>query len=239
MNRRLNPGASVAGVAIGGVASSAASARGGAGPATFQMAGELNQSLGQPVQVAFLIGEDANMMDTAGPWEVFQDARVESRELFRLFTVAPAREMLALSGGLQVTPHYSVAEAPQPDVIVVPAQRSTEAARSWLRQASQGARVTMSVCTGAFHLAAAGLLDGLAATTHHLFLDAFEKAYPGVELRRDARFVDCGRVATAGGLTAGIDLALHIVRRLHGHEVASSTARYLEYDGRAWQGRLP
>lgn len=236
MNRKLDPGASVAGVGMGGVASAAAGARAGSGPATFQIAGELDPSLDPPVRVAFLLGEEANMMDTAGPWEVFQDARVESRRLFQLFTVAPASGMLTLSGGLQVTPHYSVGEAPQPDVIVVPAHLSTEAARSWLRQASQGARVTMSVCTGAFHLAAAGLLDGLAATTHHLFLDAFEKAYPGVELRRDARFVDCGRVATAGGLTAGIDLALHIVKRLYGIEVANSTARYLEYHGRAWQG---
>jgi transcriptional regulator GlxA family with amidase domain len=182
-----------------------------------------------PLRVAFLIGDNANVMDIAGPWEVFQDARIDGRALFELFTVAPLAAPLTASGGLRLVPHYAVDDAPAPDLIVVPAQRSSEAALAWLRQASAGARITLSVCTGAFHLAAAGLLDGLAATTHHLYFDAFHEAHPHIDLRRNARFVDNGRIATAGGLTSGIDLALHVVARLHGSAVAASTARYLEY----------
>lgn len=87
----------------------------------------------------------------------------------------------------------------------------------------------MSVCTGAFQLARVGLLDGLPATTHHDFWDAFEKEFPKVRLQRGPRFVDNGRVATAGGLTSGIDLALHVVGRYFGEETAARTAAYMEH----------
>ena len=94
----------------------------------------------------------------------------------------------------------------------------------------------MSVCTGAFQLARAGLLKGIPATTHHDFFDSFAKEFPDVELRRGLRFVDSGRIATAGGLTSGIDLALHIVSRYFGVETAAATATYMEYSSDAWRG---
>jgi transcriptional regulator GlxA family with amidase domain len=137
--------------------------------------------------------------------------------------------MLRMTGGLQVVPHYSIANAPQPEVIVVPAHRSTDESRAWLAAASAGTDVTVSVCTGAFQLARAGLLKGMPATTHHDFFDAFAKEFPDIELRRGLRFVDNGRIATAGGLTSGIDMALHIVSRYYGVEVAAATAAYMEY----------
>jgi transcriptional regulator GlxA family with amidase domain len=212
----------------GGAMTRQASAEGAGGGAS---SGEMRGAGDAPLRVAFLIGDDANVMDIAGPWEVFQDARVDGRAVFELFTVAPRAAPLTASGGLRLVPHFAFDDAPVPDLIVVPAHRASEASLAWLRQASAGARITLSVCTGAFHLAAAGLLDGLAATTHHLYFDAFHRAHPQVELRRDARFVDNGRIATAGGLTSGIDLALHVVARLHGSAVAASTSRYLEYSG--------
>jgi len=97
----------------------------------------------------------------------------------------------------------------------------------------------MSVCTGAFQVARAGLLDGLKATTHHEFWDDFAKEFPGVALERGPRFVDNGHVATAGGLTSGIDMALHIVKRYFGEDVAAATARYMEHDSTAWRGGDP
>lgn len=184
------------------------------------------------IKVAFLLGDNANVIDTAGPWEVFQDAmaEVEGRMAhFSLYTVAPTPEPVRMTGGLVVQPRFAVADAPQPDVIVVPAQRSTEGSRAWLKAASAKAEVTMSVCTGAFQLARVGLLDGLPATTHHDFWDAFEKEFPKVRLQRGPRFVDNGRVATAGGLTSGIDLALHVVGRYFGEETAARTAAYMEH----------
>jgi transcriptional regulator GlxA family with amidase domain len=189
------------------------------------------------VKVAFMLGEHANVIDTMGPWEVFQDAVTPEGDdaSFELFTVAPAEGLLEMTGGLQVQPKYTIANAPQPNVIVVPAQRSTAESRAWLRQASAGTDVTMSVCTGAFQLARAGLLGGVAATTHHEFFDSFAREFPDIELRRGLRFVDSGRIATAGGLTSGIDLALHVVARYHGAGAAQATAAYMEYASDAWR----
>ena len=190
-------------------------------------------------KIAFLLGQGTNVIDTAGPWEVFQDVEVEAlvgtRSPFELFTVGPSEEILEMTGGLKVKPNYSIANAPQPNVIVVPAQSATDETRAWLRTAAAKTDVTLSVCTGAFQLARVGLLDGTAATTHHHFWDTFQKEFPKVELRRGLRFVDNGRVATAGGLTSGIDMALHIVARYFGNEVATRTASYMEYSSEAWK----
>jgi transcriptional regulator GlxA family with amidase domain len=190
-------------------------------------------------RIAFLLAEHANVIDTAGPWEVFQDVEVDAligtRSPFELYTVGPSDEVITMTGGLLVKPNYSIANAPQPNVIVVPAQRATDETREWLRTAAAKTDVTVSVCTGAFQLARAGLLDGAAATTHHDFLDSFAKEFPKIELRRGLRFVDNGRVATAGGLTSGIDMALHIVARYFGDETATRTARYMEYSSDAWK----
>lgn len=190
------------------------------------------------VRVAFMLGDNANVIDTAGPWEVFQDVMLPGgnhRSPFELFTVAPTDKLLRMTGGLQVKPHYGIQNAPQPHVIVVPAHRSTDESRAWLREASAKTDVTMSICTGAFQLARAGLLKGIPATTHHDFFDAFAKEFPDIELRRGLRFVDNGRIATAGGLTSGIDMALHIVSRYYGVEVAAAAANYMEYTSEDWR----
>jgi transcriptional regulator GlxA family with amidase domain len=193
----------------------------------------------QRVRVAFLLGESANVIDTAGPWEVFQDTMlhdtVAHADPFELYTVAPTTGLLRMTGGLQVMPHYDVANAPEPNVIVVPAQKSTAASLAWLKRMSPGTDVTMSVCTGAFQLGRAGLLAGLRATTHHDFWDSFASEFPDVALQRGLRFVDNGRIATAGGLTSGIDMALHVVARYFGDEVAATTARYMEHSSDAWR----
>jgi transcriptional regulator GlxA family with amidase domain len=189
------------------------------------------------VKVAFMLGDNTNVIDTAGPWEVFQDTMLGGHDHpFDLYTVAPDKDPVRMTGGLVVQPKYSIADAPQPNVIVVPAQKATDASRDWLRKASAGTDVTMSVCTGAFQLARAGLLKGVAATTHHDHWDGFAKEFPDVELRRGLRFVDSGRIATAGGLTSGIDMALHIVSRYYGVEAAATTAAYMEYTSDAWRG---
>ena len=188
------------------------------------------------VRVAFVIGMHANVIDVAGPWEVFQDVTLPgSASPFTLYTVSDSTEVVEMSGGLQVKPNHAFADAPPPHVIVVPALMGTPASNAWLQAASATADVTTSVCTGAFELARAGLLDGLPATTHHEFWDSFEARYPKVQLQRGPRFVDNGRIATAGGLTSGIDLALHIVQRYHGAEVAAATAAYMEHQSDRWQ----
>lgn len=242
MDRRQFVGASFGGTALAMFAASAGVATAAAVATASPRSAAKGDSSGSDlprrrrVNVAFMLGERANVIDTAGPWEVFQDTRVGTRYPFRLYTVAPTKAPLTMTGGLRVLPDYSIEDAPQPDVIVVPAQQSTPASRAWLKRASAGTDVTMSVCTGAFQLASVGLLDGFPATTHHLFWDKFEKEFPDIELRRGLRFVDSGRIATAGGLTSGIDMALHVVMRYFGAEVAAATARYMEFDSQAWRG---
>jgi transcriptional regulator GlxA family with amidase domain len=193
------------------------------------------------IPVAFVIGPDATMIDFAGPWEVFQDVMVPDRGAshdeqmpFKLFTIAEKPATLRVTGGMQVTPDYTTENAPQPRVIVIPAHRGSAKLVDWIRTASPGADITLSVCTGAFHLARTGLLKGKAATTHHLFLDGLAREFPDVQVKRGVRFVEHERVATAGGLTSGIDLALRIVERYFGRDTAQRTASYMEYDSRGW-----
>lgn len=190
------------------------------------------------IPVAFLVSEGAQVIDFAGPWEVFQDALLPGREAspFDLFTVAESTKPIRATGGLQIIPDYDLNTAPQPKLVVVPAQSPpTEATKAWLRRTSQQADLTISVCTGAFVLAKAGLLAGKVATTHHDFYDKFAAAYPDVSLRRGVRFVEDGNISTAGGLTSGIDLALHVVARYYGLTVAEQTATLMEYASDRWK----
>jgi transcriptional regulator GlxA family with amidase domain len=184
----------------------------------------------KPMKVAFVLTEGANVIDMAGPWEVFQDTMVGDRTGFELFTVGESSSPVTMTGGLRVVPQYTFANTPHADVVVIGAQRGASALPEWLRARAKDSRAVMSVCTGAFKLADAGLLEGKKATTHHEFWDAFAKKFPSVQLERGSRFVQSDEVLfTAGGLTSGIDLALHIVEKFYGREVAERTAAYMEY----------
>jgi transcriptional regulator GlxA family with amidase domain len=195
-----------------------------------------------PIDVAFVISDGATMIDFTGPWEVFQDVMVPERGPdhadqmpFRLFTVADSRDPVRVTGGMQIVPDYAFPDAPPPRVVVVPAMRRSPAALEWLRTTSRTADLVMSVCTGAFVLGHAGLLSGLRATTHHDFHDRFAAQFPDVKLERGPRFVESApNLATAGGLTSGIDLALRVVERYFGRAVARRTAGYMEYQSEGW-----
>jgi transcriptional regulator GlxA family with amidase domain len=199
-------------------------------------AGKLTPPAKGPLKIAFVISNDATLIDFCGPWEVFGDVAVDGRDgdACRLYTVADSAVAVKVSGGMQIVPDFTVHNAPEPHVVVVPALRASPAMLEWLKQKSASADLVMSVCTGAFTLAKAGLLRGGPATTHHLFFDRFAQQFPDVELRRGKRFVERERLATAGGLTSGIDLALRVVERYFGRPVALRTAEYMEYESRAW-----
>jgi transcriptional regulator GlxA family with amidase domain len=193
------------------------------------------------IPVAFAISDGVTVIDFAGPWEVFQDVHVRNRGKdmdeqmpFQLYTVSDKTEPLIGSGGLKLVPDYTFDTAPQPKVIVVPAQRGSQSLHAWLRKVSPATDVTMSVCTGAFQLGKAGLLSGKSATTHHDFFEQFEKAFPDVSLKRGLRFVENEKISTAGGLSSGIDLALRVVDRYFGRDVAQATATYMEYQSKDW-----
>jgi len=189
------------------------------------------------IPVAFLISDGAVVIDFCGPWEVFQDAMIpSSQEMpFRLYTVAETTKPIRTSGGMQIVPEYTIHNAPPPKVIVIPAQSEpSPAVLEWIRNSSKTTDVTMSVCTGAFVLAKTGLLSGKSATTYHGAFGRFAMKYPDVQLKRGARFVENGNLATAGGLSSGIDLALRVVERYYGRDVAKQTAYDLEYQGEGW-----
>jgi len=202
-----------------------------------------------PINVAFVISKGANVIDIAGPWEVFSDAMLTSKGKpwhesdgddmmmpFNTYTVSDSLKPVNAANGLVIVPNYSFETAPKPQVIVIPAQGGRSAAqKAWLLSNTATADVTMSVCTGASMLAKYGLLDGLTATTHHMYAANMQKQYPAVHFVSGTRFVENGKVATAGGLTSGIDLALHVVERYYGRGVAQVTADFLEYGGELWK----
>jgi YHS domain-containing protein len=189
-----------------------------------------------PVSVAFVISDNAVVIDFCGPWEVFQDAFAPGRKKsFLLYTVAETASPIRASGGLKIVPDYTFADAPTPKVVVIPAQRGqSEAMLEWIRKSSKTADLTMSVCVGSRVLASTGLLSGKNATTHHLSYKSMATTYPDIHVKPGARFVEDGNLATAGGLSSGIDLALHVVERYYGREVATKTAYYMEYQGKGW-----
>ena len=194
---------------------------------------------GRDIRVAFLISEGAEVVDFSGPWGVFEYVLLgdDNHNPFKLYAVAASRKPVKVSGGLTVTPDYTFANAPAPDLIVVPAlddEKLAPAALQWLKVASQKTAVTMSVCNGSYVLAAAGLLDGRRATAHHGGYGMMYALYPKVGLIRGLRYVEDGKFATSGGLTSGVDLALRVVERYYGREVALHTAEHLEYHGTGW-----
>jgi putative intracellular protease/amidase/YHS domain-containing protein len=191
----------------------------------------------EQIPVAFLLSDGAVVIDFCGPWEVFQDVMIPGSEEmpFRLYTVAETKKPIRTSGGMQVVPDYTIQNAPPPKVIVIPAQSApSPAVLEWIRNCSKTTDVTMSVCTGAFVLAKTGLLNGKSATTYHGAFGRFATQFPDVQLKRGARFVENGNLATAGGLSSGIDLALRVVERYYGREVAKKTAYNMEYQGEGW-----
>ena len=189
------------------------------------------------IPVAFLISEGAVIIDFCGPWEVLRDVNIPGRQdaPFRLYTVAETIAPIRAGGGMQIIPDYTLANAPAPKVIVIPAQSEPSAAvLEWIRKSTKSTDVTMSVCTGAFVLAKTGLLSGKAATTFHAAFTSFAMQFPDIHLKRGARFVEDGNLASAGGLSSGIDLALRVVERYFGREIAQKTAYNMEYQGQGW-----
>ena len=191
------------------------------------------------ISVAFVISKGAVLIDFAGPWEVFENASIPGRGMmdsaFELYTVAETLDPITASGGIKIVPNYTFQNAPQPKVIVIPAQDdSPEPMLNWIRKATQKSDLTMSVCTGAYVLAATGLLNGKAATTHHSAYSDLEMQFPDIQVKRGARFIEEGNLATAGGLTSGMDLALRVVGRYFGEEAIERTAFQLEYQGQGW-----
>ena len=198
----------------------------------------------QPRNVGILIFADVEILDFCGPFEVFASATLPAQtdggpetRLFEVFTIAERSELVACRGGLLVQPNHTLDDHPSLDLMVIPGGYGTRREQEnpvildWIARQRRTGALTTSVCTGAFLLGAAGLLDGLRATTHWTTIDGLRAHLPTTDVLADARVVDEGEIITSAGVSAGIDMALHVVRRLHGDEVARRTARDMEYDG--------
>jgi putative intracellular protease/amidase len=188
--------------------------------------------------VAIVLYEGVELLDFAGPGEVFQAAggfaSYRDQPGFKVYTVAMTPKPVTSQRFLKVTPDYSLDDAPRPDIIVIPGGNSTnliqdEKFMAWAAKATHDAELTLTVCTGAFVPAKLGLLDGATATTWYGAIDSLRTAAPKTTVQSGRRFVDNGSIITTAGVSAGIDGALHTVARLAGRAVADRTARYMEY----------
>jgi transcriptional regulator GlxA family with amidase domain len=194
--------------------------------------------------VGILIFDEVEVLDFCGPFEVFAsasapgDAPRDERRLFRVLTIAERDRLVRCRGGLLVQPHHTIADHPRLDLLLVPGgfgtrrERTNRVLLDWIAEQNRQTAITTSVCTGALLLAATGLLDGKRATTHWSSIDWLREHHPAIDVRADERVVDEGHVVTSAGVAAGIDMALHLVARLHGRDVAAETARGMEYDWR-------
>jgi len=193
--------------------------------------------------VGILIFDDVEVLDFAGPFEVFSRTRfvagADSRRTddsapFDTFTVARTRDAVTAIGALKVIPHYSWADAPAIDILVVPGGFGTRALLNdqptldWIRKTAAASSQVTSVCTGALLLAKVGLLKGRRATTHWAGLDLLASIDPTIQVQRDTRVVSDG-VVTSAGVSAGLDMSFSVVENICGRAVAEETAHYIEY----------
>lgn len=190
------------------------------------------------MNIGIYIYEQAEVLDFAGPFEVFSTAArfsPSNREITPLL-IGQTGELVAARGGFQVLPHYAFATHPPLDWLVVPGgihrpEMQKPTVIDWIREQGQQATLMASVCTGAFLLAQAGVLTTQTVTTHWDDVAELQQQFPTLRVVEDVRWVDEGNIITAAGISAGIDMSLHLVSRLGGTALAEKTARVMDY---AW-----
>jgi transcriptional regulator GlxA family with amidase domain len=192
--------------------------------------------------VGLYLFDEVEVLDFAGPFEVFSTAaRVYSRRHsdrplpFQVFTIGNGSPAIRARGGLIVQPQFSITQHPPVDVLIIPGgvvktEMENRSVVEWIARMARTATVTASVCTGAFLLAQAGLLAGKRATTHWEDLTDLAGMFPDVRVEKEKRWIDSGPLITSAGISAGIDMSLHLVARLEGKELALLTAKQMEYE---------
>lgn len=191
------------------------------------------------MNIGIYIYDGAEVLDFSGPFEVFSTAkRIETSD-WNVFLVAETKNTVVARGGFNVLPDYSIHDHPDIDLLVVVGGVHTEEMTklpvlNWIKSVDQGASRVVSVCTGAFLLASAGLLSGLTVTTHWEDIPDLSRRFPDLMVIDDQRWVTSGKYTTSGGISAGIDMSLYLVSQLHSRELADLVARQMEY---TWQER--
>lgn len=187
-------------------------------------------------KVGIYLFNDVEVLDFAGPFEVFAvTAELSDYQYFEVFTISESGEKIKARNGLKVQADYSFDNHPPIDILVIPGGMGTrvelnnDQPLNWIAKVNEQTDITMSVCTGSLVLAKLGLLNDQPATTHHTTYDFLKKISPTTQVIEDQRFVDNGNIMTAGGISAGIDLSLHVVEKLFGKETVSKTTKEMEY----------
>ncbi len=187
--------------------------------------------------LAILIFDDVEVLDFAGPFEVFSVTdELNNHTLLNIYTVGLTTEPVLAKNGLKVIPDYTLSTCPHPNYLIIPGGAGTRALLNnktllfWITRTDPVCENIMSVCSGSLLLAATGLLNGLKATTHHQVFDELTSLAPTTEIINKQRFVDNGKIITSAGVTAGIDMSLYMVSRLYGNDMAVKTAQYIEYN---------
>lgn len=190
-------------------------------------------------KVGILLFEDVEVLDFAGPFEVFSvTSYSEDEEIkpFEVRTVSETGGLINAKNGLKVQPDFSFEDAPLFDIVIIPGGQGTrteisnEKVIQWIKEQSEKVQITASVCTGALLLAKAGLLSAKRATTHWGSYDWMERDFPDVKVERNVKYVDEGTVITSAGISAGINMSFHLVNKLLGADIAKTTAKRMEYD---------
>ncbi|MEO1487447.1 MAG: DJ-1/PfpI family protein [Bacteroidota bacterium] len=187
--------------------------------------------------VGILIFDGAEVLDFAGPFEVFAvTSEINDFGLFNVFTVSESLEPISAVNGLSVNPDYDFANCPELDIVIISGGSGTRELMNnqkmldWIHKTYLKSELTLSICSGARLLGVLGLLHGRPYCTHHLVYDHMKEIVPTGIPQKDKRFVSTGKIYTSGGISAGIDLSFHIVETLHGIAIAEKTAAYMEYD---------
>lgn len=189
-------------------------------------------------RVGIFLFDDVEVLDFAGPFEVFSVTEIENgQQPFVVETVSEKGNLVIATNGLKIQPDYSFDNVPRFDILIIPGglgAREREMYNNnvinWITNQMKTVQLMTSVCTGALLLAKAGLLNGKRATTHWASLERLKKEFPQVEVQREDKFVDEGNIITSGGISAGINMSFHMVKRLLGSEVAQNTTKIMEYE---------
>lgn len=188
------------------------------------------KNLEKPLNVAILLFSHAQVLDYAGPYDVFTSAGSKN---FNVYTVGATKAHIITMPNLSVNPQYSILNSPKPDILIIPGGMWTsvdDKTLKWIKKHSKQADYTFSICTGAFILAKIGVLDNLEATTHTAGIEILRKKYPAIKkVHNDKRFVDNGKVITSAGVAAGIDASFHLIEKILGKEWAKAVSNNLEY----------
>lgn len=190
-------------------------------------------------RVGILLFNEVEVLDFAGPFEVFSITNYpdSKKKPFIVNTVAQTKEILRGRNGLRFQGDYDFSDAPHFDILIIPGGFGAEEVEihnkellNWIEERAKNVDLMASVCTGAFLLAEIGLLNGKEATTHWMDMDRLEKGYPEVIVKRGVKYVDTGNIITSGGISAGINMSLYLIKKLLGQEIAEATAKRMEYD---------